>query len=124
MGYWLISFFVVAIITVSCFSGKKTVSNNLPLVSISKTDSLAGMEMIASDNCVTCHSINEKLIGPAFKQVSKKYKPDEPTVNKLAQKIITGGSGSWGQIPMVPHPNLSNNSARTIVKFILSLENH
>jgi cytochrome c len=82
-----------------------------------------GLEMIGSLDCMTCHKINEKNIGPAYIDVAKKYEPTEANIDTLAHKVIRGGSGNWGTVPMTPHPTLSLDSAKVMVSYILSLRN-
>lgn len=82
----------------------------------------AGKTMIAESDCITCHSMDERKIGPPFIQIAGKYSITESTVDRLAKKIITGGPGKWGTVPMTPHPNLTEEDAKTIVKYILSLK--
>lgn len=82
-----------------------------------------GLEMIGGSDCLTCHRINERINGPAYAEVAKKYEATDAVIDTLAHKIITGGSGVWGAAQMTPHPNLSLDSARTMVKYILSLRN-
>lgn len=82
-----------------------------------------GLAIEAKSDCATCHKINEKLVGPSFKEIATKYAgADEAMVDSLAGKIINGGAGIWGQIPMTPHPNLSKEDARTVVKYVLLLK--
>jgi cytochrome c len=83
----------------------------------------SGADLIAKSNCSTCHKEQEKLIGPAFADVAAKYKsgPDG-IVDTLANKIIKGGSGVWGTVPMTGHPDISIDDARTIVKYILTIK--
>ena len=82
-----------------------------------------GLEIEAKSDCATCHKLNEKLVGPSFKEVANKYAgADQATVDTLASKVIHGGSGNWGQIPMTPHPNLSKEDAVTVVKYVLLLK--
>lgn len=82
-----------------------------------------GIELIAANDCLTCHKVNEKAIGPAYQDVAKKYTADDATIATLSAKIIKGGSGVWGEVPMTPHPQLSEDDAKTMVKYILSLKN-
>jgi cytochrome c len=82
-----------------------------------------GLEMITSSDCITCHKINEKNIGPAYVDVSKKYESSPAVIDTLATKIVKGGVGVWGNVPMTPHPNLSMDSAREMVRYILTLKN-
>lgn len=81
------------------------------------------LEMIGSLDCTTCHKISEKNIGPAYTDVAKKYENTEANVDMLAEKVIKGGSGNWGTVPMTPHPALSADSAKEMVRYILSLKN-
>jgi cytochrome c len=80
-----------------------------------------GMKMIQSLDCKACHSEYKKSIGPAFYQVSVKYKGDKTALERLTKKVISGGKGVWGEVPMAPHPALSTEDAASIVKYILSL---
>jgi cytochrome c len=82
-----------------------------------------GLEMIGALDCTTCHKISEKNIGPAYTDVAKKYEATDENINMLADKIIKGGSGTWGTVPMTPHPALSADSAKEMVRYILSLKN-
>lgn len=80
-----------------------------------------GLALIAKSDCLTCHKVDEKLIGPAYKDVAKKYAGSDTAVSYLAGKVITGGSGVWGEIAMTPHPTLSQQDAEQMVKYILLL---
>ena len=82
-----------------------------------------GLELIGSNDCTTCHAINEKKIGPAYIDVSKKYEATDAIVDSLSNKVIHGGQGVWGNIPMTAHPNLSKDDAKEMVQYILSLKN-
>ena len=79
-----------------------------------------GQALIAASDCLTCHKLDKKLIGPAYKDVAKKY--TDADVPKLAEKVISGGAGNWGPTPMIPHTDLSKNDATAMVKYILSLK--
>lgn len=94
-------------------SSKKTVD----------ADAEKALTMIGSLDCTTCHKINEKNIGPAYTDVAKKYEATDAVITDLSNKIIKGGQGVWGSVPMTPHPNLSLDSAKVMVKYILSLKN-
>ncbi|MFN5937672.1 MAG: c-type cytochrome, partial [Sphingobacteriales bacterium] len=76
---------------------------------------------IEASDCRTCHQDNAKVIGPSYVDVAKKY--SERDVKMLAEKIIKGGKGNWGEIPMTPHPNVSQADAEEMVKYILSMKN-
>ncbi|MGZ3753185.1 MAG: c-type cytochrome [Mucilaginibacter sp.] len=81
-----------------------------------------GAQLIDKSDCKTCHKEQEKLIGPAFADVAKKYTASPAQIDTLANKIIRGGSGNWGTVPMAPHAAISVDDARTIVKYILSIK--
>lgn len=81
-----------------------------------------GAKLIAANDCSTCHKVDVKVIGPAFKDVAARYPATEANIDTLANKIIRGGKGNWGDVAMAPHPALPLNDAKTIVKYILSLK--
>lgn len=81
-----------------------------------------GEVLIAYSDCYTCHKKNEKSIGPAFRDVARRYPVQQIYINMLAQKIIYGGSGGWGQAMMSPHPNLTPDDAKVMASYILSLK--
>lgn len=79
-----------------------------------------GKAMIGESDCFACHKEKEKLVGPAYSDVAKKYK--EADIPKLVSKIIEGGSGVWGDIPMTPHTGLPQADAEAMVRYILTLK--
>ena len=76
-----------------------------------------GADLIVKNDCRNCHREREKLIGPDFADIAKRYGASD--IDTLAAKIIKGGSGHWGDAAMSPHPALALSDAKTIVKFIL-----
>ena len=88
----------------------------------SNPDYQKGLDLIAKNDCLTCHKVSEKLIGPAYQDVANKYSSMDTAVTHLAHKIIAGGSGVWGTVAMTSHPNLSEADAEQIVKYILLLK--
>ncbi len=89
--------------------------------SIGGTAYEVGARLIAANDCLGCHKINVKATGPSYDSIALRYSLTEGNVELLAQKIITGGQGRWGQIPMTPHPTLQPTDAQEMVKYILSL---
>jgi cytochrome c len=86
-----------------------------------------GLELIGASDCTTCHRLHQAesgaSIGPAYDQVAAKYSPAaDTTVTRLVNKIISGGSGVWGTVPMTPHAALKPDDAKTIVNYILALK--
>ena len=82
----------------------------------------SGAKLITASDCTSCHKENEKLIGPAYADVARKYPNNEANISMLAGKIIQGGSGNWGAVPMTPHPGVTEADAREMVKYILTLK--
>ena len=70
--------------------------------------------------CFSCHSVQNKIVGPAFVDVAAKYRGDADATARLAQKVRDGGKGVWGRIPMPPHPDLKEDEARKLVAWVLS----
>src|SRR4051794_612228 len=88
---------------------------------LSKADIEQGQQLISKSDCLSCHQVKVKVVGPAYSAVAAKYPANDANINKLADKIIKGGAGSWGQIPMTPHPAIVAADAQKMVKYILSL---
>ncbi len=72
-------------------------------------------------NCMACHAIDKKLVGPAYKEVAAKYKGDAKAAEMLAAKVKSGGKGTWGQIPMPPN-NVTDDEAKKLVAWVLGLK--
>lgn len=94
-----------------------TASNNS-----SNPDYQKGLELVAKSDCLTCHKVADKLIGPAYQDIAAKYEATDENIEMLAGKIIKGGQGVWGQIPMTAHPQLSEQDAQQMVKYIMLLK--
>lgn len=84
------------------------------------------LDLIGASDCTTCHSLKKggtAVIGPAYSDVAAKYAPAaDSTVDRLVKKVISGGSGIWGTVPMTPHPALKPEDVKTMVTYILSLK--
>lgn len=100
------------------FTGKPVAANE---VYQAGGAALKGKALMDKSDCNACHSVDNKIVGPSFKDIAKKYKGDKTAVAKLSDKIIKGGAGTWGEIPMAPHPQISTADAGEMVKYILSL---
>lgn len=83
-----------------------------------------GRRLIKQSDCTACHLDDATLIGPGYQEVAEKYPHNDSTVTYLAQKIIKGGSGVWGDIPMTPHPQHSPEEAEKMAAYILSMDNN
>lgn len=85
-------------------------------VDMAKGDALA-----KASNCMACHAIDKKIVGPAYQDVAKKYKEDKSAEAKLIKKVKEGGSGVWGQIPMPANsPKVSDADIKTLVEWVLA----
>lgn len=82
----------------------------------------ASAELAKAKNCMACHATDKKLVGPAYKDVAAKYAGQKDAVDKLAQKIIKGGSGVWGPVPMPPNANVSEAEAKTLAAWVLTVK--
>ncbi|WP_162426851.1 c-type cytochrome [Pontibacter pudoricolor] len=81
-----------------------------------------GMTLISKSDCTACHNNERKVVGPAYVDVAEKYEFNDKNVDYLAQKIIKGGAGVWGEIPMPPHADLSQSDAKEMARYVLSLK--
>jgi cytochrome c len=82
---------------------------------------IKGLEKVKGSDCTGCHQVERKLIGPSYADVAAKYENTEENVAMLAQKVIAGGVGVWGEIPMSAHLGLSEEDAKDMVRYILLL---
>lgn len=82
---------------------------------------LSTPELFTENDCMNCHHVNDRLIGPSLGDIAEKYDATEDTVSALVKSIIEGGGGNWGDVPMTPHPNLPTTVAREMVNQILGL---
>ncbi|MBS0353270.1 MAG: c-type cytochrome [Proteobacteria bacterium] len=80
----------------------------------------AGLDLAKAKNCLACHAVDKKVVGPAYKDVAAKYKGDKTAEAKLVEKVQKGGSGVWGQVPMPPNPQVTPAEAKTLVSWVLS----
>ena len=84
----------------------------------------ASEAIIKKARCVACHAVDKKLVGPAYKDVAAKYRGNDAAPGHLFDKVRAGGSGVWGEIPMIPHPadKISDDDLKAAIKWILALE--
>lgn len=80
----------------------------------------ANMELAKTKACLACHSVDKKIVGPAFKDVATKYAGQKDAVDKLVTKVLKGGAGSWGPVPMPANTTVSEAEAKTLVEWVLS----
>ncbi len=85
-------------------------------------DQTAALKLAQKSGCLTCHTIDKKIIGPAWQEVGKKYAADPAAAEQLAIKVKKGTQGTWGLIPMPPNVTVKNEDIKTLVAFILTLK--
>lgn len=88
----------------------------------SHPDYKKGLALIGKSDCLGCHKVTERIVGPSYSEVAERYAGKPGIEDTLAGKIINGGSGNWGEMPMAAHPNLSKEDAVAMVKYILLLK--
>jgi cytochrome c len=81
---------------------------------------MANADLAKAKNCLACHAVATKVLGPAYKDVAAKYAGQKDAEDKLVKKVIKGGSGTWGTLAMPANPQVSEAEAHTLVKWILS----
>lgn len=89
-------------------------------LSMLASSAMASPDLAKAKNCMACHAVASKLVGPAFKDVGAKYAGQKDAEAKLVGKVLKGGAGSWGAVPMPANPQVSEAEARTLVKWILA----
>jgi cytochrome c len=87
---------------------------------LASTSAFAQADLAKAKNCMACHAVGSKLVGPAYKDVAAKYAGQKGAEDKLVQKVMKGGSGVWGPVPMPANPQVSEAEARSLVKWVLS----
>ena len=82
----------------------------------------ASAELAQKKNCMACHAVDKKLVGPAYKDVAAKYAGQKDAAAALAQKVLKGGSGVWGPVPMPANPKVTPEEARQLANWVLTLK--
>jgi len=94
----------------------------ISLTAVAAAPAFAQADLAQKKNCMACHAIDKKLVGPAYKDVAAKYGGQKDAVDKLAQKVVKGGSGAWGAVPMPANPQVTEAEAKQLVQWILTLK--
>jgi cytochrome c len=122
--------FMGSAVMLACNSGnsKETTTDTAAVTPapVAAADS-KGLELIGASDCTTCHRLHKSgagsPIGPPYSDVAAKYSPAaDSTINRLVNKVISGGSGVWGTVPMTPHPALAPADVKIMVTYILSIK--
>ncbi len=114
----------LVLLVFSCSKKEMPVENSISpgtsAVRNTSAGNLSGEQIIETLDCSGCHSVTEKMVGPSYREIAAKYTDKDTEL--LASKIIEGGSGVWGGVPMSPHPQVSKEDAQKMVQYILSLK--
>ncbi|AWW31360.1 cytochrome C [Echinicola strongylocentroti] len=85
-------------------------------------DYVDGLALVKESDCPSCHMVERKIVGPAYKDVAEKYESTDENIETLAKRVVEGNNGVWGQVPMPAHPGLSEDDAKKMVKYVLMLK--
>lgn len=121
--------FLILSLAAFCFSCSNNQSSSAEKSTGTKTTAVEdnpdyekGLQLVAGSDCFGCHKVNEPSVGPMYSLIGGKYENTEANINLLVEKIMKGGSGVWGQVPMAAHSTLSKEDATAMVKYILLLK--
>ncbi|MCS5491984.1 c-type cytochrome [Algoriphagus limi] len=110
-------------------ASEETVSTPAPAKEVSLEEKyqddpiyIKGLEKVKGSDCQSCHMVERKIVGPSYAEVAAKYESTEENVEMLASKVIAGGVGVWGEVPMPAHPGLSEEDAKDMVRYVLLLK--
>lgn len=101
---------------------KRSLMMCVVLSALATSSAMASADLAKAKNCMACHAVANKLVGPAYKDVAAKYAGQKDAEAKLVSKILKGGSGAWGAVPMPANPQVSEAEAKTLTKWILALK--
>ena len=99
---------------------KRTLLLCLAVGALASNAAMANPELAKAKNCMTCHAIATKVLGPAYKDVAAKYAGQKDAEDKLVKKVLKGGSGVWGTMPMPANAQVTEAEAHTLLKWVLS----
>jgi cytochrome c len=99
---------------------KRSLMLLLVLASAASSSAYAQADLAKSKNCMACHAVGSKLVGPAYKDVAAKYAGQKDAEAKLVAKVMKGGAGVWGPVPMPANPQVSDAEAHALVKWVLA----
>jgi len=95
---------------------------SLAVLATVSAPAMADEALAKTKNCMACHAVDKKLVGPAYKDIAKKYAGDAKAADMLAAKIVKGGSGVWGAIPMPANPQVNEADAKKLATWVLGLK--
>lgn len=92
---------------------------SLALTLAAVTPAMADLALATSKNCMACHAVDKKLVGPSYKEVAAKYAGQKDAADKLAAKIVKGGKGVWGEVAMPANPQVNDADAKKLAAWVL-----
>ncbi len=92
------------------------------LLAVLASPAFAQADLAQKKNCMACHAVDKKVLGPGFKEIAAKYTGQKDAADKLAAKVMKGGTGVWGNIPMPANPQVTDAEAKQLVGWILTLK--
>jgi len=101
---------------------KRSLMLCMVLSALASSSAMASADLAKAKNCMSCHAVASKVVGPAFKDIAAKYAGQKDAENKLVGKVLKGGSGSWGAVPMPSNPQVTEAESRTLIKWVLALK--
>lgn len=94
----------------------------LAMLAAAASPAMADQALATAKNCMACHAVDKKLVGPSYKEVAAKYAGQKDAVDKLAAKIVKGGSGVWGPVPMPANTQVNDADAKKLAAWVLTLK--
>ena len=94
----------------------------LALATAASAPAFANADLAQKKNCMACHAVDKKVVGPSYQEVAAKYAGQKDAVEKLSQKVIKGGSGTWGPVPMPANAQVNDAEAKQLVQWIMTLK--
>lgn len=92
------------------------------LTALVSAPALADQALATSKNCMACHAVDKKLVGPSYKDIAAKYAADKTAVDRLAAKIMKGGSGAWGAVPMPANAQVNEAEAKKLSAWVMTIK--
>ncbi|MFN8436826.1 MAG: cytochrome c class I [Cytophagales bacterium] len=129
-AYKLITFLSVSSLMLFSCEKKVNETNKTEVVEVPQTEPTSEpvkveesqMPLMAQSDCYSCHKDKDELVGPSFLKIAAKYPSSKENITLLADKVMKGGVGVWGQVPMSAHPTLSKEDAHKMIEYILSVK--
>ncbi len=94
----------------------------LALATVATAPAFANADLAQKKNCMACHAVDKKVVGPGYKEIATKYASQKDAVDTLAQKVIKGGAGVWGPVPMPANAQVNEAEAKQLVQWIMTLK--